>query len=28
VPGDRYHPQAAEDAWQKALVFFAAKLKK
>jgi carboxymethylenebutenolidase len=26
--GQRHHPQAAEDAWQKALAFFAAKLKK
>ena len=26
--GDRYHPQAAEDAWQKALAFFDAKLKR
>src|SRR6185436_6532165 len=25
--GDRYHPEAAEDAWRKALAFFAAKLK-
>jgi carboxymethylenebutenolidase len=25
--GDRYHPQAAEDAWKKALAFFASKLK-
>ena len=25
---DRYHPQAAEDAWKKALAFFDAKLKK
>lgn len=25
---ERYHPQAAEDAWQKVLAFFAAKLKR
>lgn len=25
--GERYHPEAAEDAWQKVLAFFAAKLK-
>lgn len=25
--GERYHPQAAEDAWTKVLAFFAAKLK-
>jgi carboxymethylenebutenolidase len=25
---ERYHPQAAEDAWKKVLAFFDAKLKK